>query len=117
MGQIESSLHPHLAELIIKLFNDPSVNVNHAQLLFTTHNMALMNQHTMRKDQLWLTEKHQGVTSISSLEDFNEDSLKSNSPFAKWYDEGRLGGIPAVNYGVVRDLMTPKREGNADAEV
>jgi AAA15 family ATPase/GTPase len=114
--EIESSLHPHIAELIIKLFNDPSVNVNHAQLLFTTHNMALMNQHTMRKDQLWLTEKHQGATSISSLEDFSEDSLKSNSPFAKWYDEGRLGGIPAVNYGIVRDLMTPKREGDEDAE-
>jgi AAA15 family ATPase/GTPase len=114
--EIESSLHPHVAELIIKLFNDPSVNVNHAQLLFTTHNMALMNQHTMRKDQLWLTEKHQGVTSISSLEDFSEDSLKSNSPFAKWYDEGRLGGIPALDYGIVRDLMTPKAEDNEDAE-
>lgn len=114
--EIESSLHPHIAELIIKLFNDPSVNVKHAQLLFTTHNMALMNQHTMRKDQLWLTEKHQGVTSISSLEDFSEDSLKSNSPFAKWYDEGRLGGIPALDYGIVRDLMTPKAEDNEDAE-
>jgi hypothetical protein len=114
--EIESSLHPHVAELIIKLFNDPSVNVNHAQLVFTTHNMALMSQHTMRKDQLWLTEKHQGVTSISSLEDFSEDSLKSNSPFAKWYDEGRLGGIPALDYGIVRDLMTPKAEDNEDAE-
>lgn len=114
--EIESSLHPHIAELIIKLFNDPSVNVKHAQLLFTTHNMALMNQHTMRKDQLWLTEKHQGVTSISSLEDFSEDSLKFNSPFAKWYDEGRLGGIPALDYGIVRDLMTPKAEDNEDAE-
>lgn len=114
--EIESSLHPHIAELIIKLFNDPSVNVNHAQLVFTTHNMALMSQHTMRKDQLWLTEKHQGVTSISSLEDFSEDSLKSNSPFAKWYDEGRLGGIPALDYGIVRDLMTPKAEDNEDAE-
>jgi AAA15 family ATPase/GTPase len=114
--EIESSLHPHIVELVVKLFNDPCVNVSHAQLLFTTHNMALMNQHTMRKDQLWLTEKHQGSTSISSLEDFNEDSLKPSSPFAKWYDEGRLGGIPTVHYGAVRELMTPKVEDNKDAE-
>lgn len=110
--EIESSLHPHVAELIVRLFHDPHVNRKHAQLLFTTHNLNLMTPQSFRKDQLWLTEKTSGATTISSLDDFDA-SLKSSSPFSKWYDEGRLGGIPNINYRVVSELITSQVMDNA----
>jgi AAA15 family ATPase/GTPase len=98
IDEIESSLHPHIAELVVKIFNDPLTNLNNAQLIFTTHNMNLMSQSLQRKDQIYIVQKSlfEGTT-FTCLDEFNS-VLKDSSPFAKWYDEGRLGGIPYVDY-------------------
>ena len=106
--EIENSLHPHIAELIVKLFNDPAVNTQHAQLLFTTHSMSLMSPELLRKDQIWLTEKKMGTTTITSLDNYDAATLKSNSPFSKWYNEGRLGAVPEINYHAISQLLTKK---------
>lgn len=105
IDEIENSFHPHIAELIIKLFNDPNVNVRNAQLIYTTHNLSLMSPTLMRKDQIYLTEKSKDNGSeYICLSDF-DSSLKDNSPFAKWYDEGKLGGIPKINYSEITDKI------------
>ena len=105
VDEIETSLHPHMAELLVKLFNDPLINKNGAQLIFTTHEMSLMTPDLMRKDQVYLVEKTvENGSELSSLEDF-ESSLKDNSPFAKWYDDGRLGGIPHINYHEISEAI------------
>ncbi len=105
VDEIEMSFHPHIAELIIKLFNDPTVNINNAQLIYTTHDMSLMSQEFMRKDQIYLSTKSPELgTEYINLEDF-EGSLKDSSPFSKWYNEGRLGGIPEINYRDIADSM------------
>jgi len=105
IDEIEASLHPHIAELMIKLFNDPTVNINNAQLIFTTHDMSLMSQDVLRKDQVYLSDKTpESGTQFLCLESF-DSSLKDSSPFAKWYNEGRLGGIPAINYKEISDSL------------
>ena len=105
IDEIEASLHPHIAELVIKLFNDPTVNINNAQLIFTTHDMSLMSQDILRKDQVYLSAKTpEKGTQYMCLEAF-DNSLKDSSPFAKWYNEGRLGGIPEINYREISDSL------------
>lgn len=95
--EIEGSFHSHVVELIIRLFNDPQVNLNNAQLIFTTHSIQIMKSKAMRKDQLWLSEKKNGSTTFSCLDSFGSN-LRDGSPFDKWYAEGRLGGIPSLDY-------------------
>lgn len=105
IDEIESSLHPHIAELVIKLFNDPLVNTRNAQLIFTTHNTSLMSQSLLRKDQVYLCAKSPNDGSeFVSLDEF-DICLKDSSPFAKWYNEGRLGGIPEINYRDISDSI------------
>lgn len=103
--ELETSLHPHVAELVLNLFNDPEINKNNAQLVFTTHNLALMNSSKMRKDQLWLVEKQDGASELVSLDEFESSQLKHTSPFAKWYYDGRLGGLPAIDYAAIKRLF------------
>ncbi|CAM5209311.1 hypothetical protein OURE66S_04481 [Oligella ureolytica] len=57
----------------------------------------------MRKDQLWLVEKHDGASELISLVEFDSSQLKNSSPFAKWYYDGRLGGLPSINYSLVNE--------------
>lgn len=105
IDEIEGSLHPHIAELIIKLFNDYDINKNNAQLVFTTHDLTLMNPQLFRKDQIYLVEKNILEGSIfTNLEEY-DSTLKDNSPFYKWYSEGRLGSIPSINYKEISDSI------------
>lgn len=109
IDELERSFHPHIAELIIRLFNDPEVNTKNAQLIFTTHSMHLMSSNNFRRDQVWFTEKVEGKTSLYSLDQFDKKKVKSNSPFDTWYDEGRFGAVPKVNYLAIAEILTPPK--------
>lgn len=107
MDELDNSMHPFMAELIIKLFNDPRVNRNNAQLIFSTHNVNLMTPELLRRDQIWLAEKRDGATTLFSLDDFDKNKVKPQSPFSQWYIDGRFGGIPAIDYqGIVNLFQT-----------
>lgn len=114
--ELDNSMHPFMAELIIKLFNDEDVNRNGAQLIFSTHNINLMSSEFFRRDQLWFTEKNEGETSYYSLEDFDKNKVKSQSPFNKWYAEGRFGGVPKIDYQGIVNLIKGSRDTDAKEE-
>lgn len=109
--EIESSFHPHVVELLVKLFQDPKINLNSAQLIFTTHSLSTLKCKFMRKDQMWLVEKADGATEFTSLDQF-DSKLRNHSPIDKWYDEGRLGGIPTIDYSEVSAAVSKLLEGN-----
>lgn len=101
IDEIENSFHPHIAKMLVKIFNDPTLNINNAQLIYTTHDLSLMTSDLLRKDQIYLTEKSiSDGSTYFTLEDF-DSSLKDNSPFSKWYNEGKLGGIPHINFSQI----------------
>jgi len=105
VDELDNSMHPFMAELILRLFNDPEVNKGRAQLIFSTHNINLMDPEQFRRDQIWLTEKNQGATRLFSLDDFDKKKVKPTSPFNRWYAEGRFGAIPKIDYqGIVKQL-------------
>lgn len=113
VDELDNSMHPFMAELIIRLFNDPEVNQGNAQLIFSTHNTSLMAPERFRRDQIWLTEKINGATKIYSLEDFDKKRVKPQSPFNRWYAEGRFGAVPKIDYRSIVNLL--KSSGDADA--
>lgn len=114
VDEIERSLHPHIAELIIRLFSDPEVNTRHAQLIFSTHNINLMAADKMRRDQIWFTEKKNGATQLYSLDQFDKSKVKANSPFPAWYDAGRFDAIPSLDYRAIANLLRPPAAQNED---
>lgn len=115
IDEIESSYHAHIVELLLRLFHDSNVNSKNAQLIFSTHSFGILKSKLMRKDQIWLAEKKVGASTYFSYESF-DSSLRDNSPFEKWYDEGRLGGIPSLKYNQIKDSLIRLVNGNKDAE-
>ncbi len=105
LDELDNSLHPHIAEFIIQLFNTPEVNVNNAQLLFTTHNINLMSPKILRRDQIWLTEKNNGETILIGLSEFDKSTVKQDSPFRKWYAQGRFGAIPRIDMDAITSIF------------
>jgi len=95
IDEIESSLHPNLAALIVQLFNNSRTNPKNAQLVFTTHEVTLLTECALRRDQIWFTEKDRnGVTTLFPLSDFH---IRNDEKISKGYLQGRFGGIPNVD--------------------
>ncbi len=105
VDELDNSMHPFMAEMILRLFNDPEVNQGRAQLIFSTHNINLMDPEHFRRDQIWLTEKNNGATWLFSLDDFDKKNVKPMSPFNRWYAEGRFGAVPKIDYRRIVELL------------
>jgi len=89
---MDTSIHPLIVEVILKLFNDPLVNRNNAQLIFTTHNTAYLDLDNMRRDQIWFVEKRDdGSSELYSLVQYHP---RKDHQIEKRYREGRYGAIP-----------------------
>jgi hypothetical protein len=84
-------------EAIVKMVQNRSTNPNGAQLLFTTHDAALMDSTLFRRDQIWIVEKDAAQGSqLYSLVDF-EDKPRKSQPLFKAFLSGRFGGVPQLD--------------------
>jgi len=94
IDEIQQSLHPHIAEEIIKMFFELGKN-SESQIIFTTHDTNLLNLSLLRKDEIWFTEKDKNLnthfTSLAEFKDVREDLVIS-----KGYLQGRFGAIPFI---------------------
>lgn len=104
VDELDSSLHPLLVQRIVDMFQSPETNPNGAQLVFTTHDVSLLDSRKMRRDQLWFAEKDSDQAShLFPLLDF---SPRKGEALERNYLGGRYGGIPileplkrALSYG------------------
>ena len=95
IDEMDSGLHSYITKLIVDIFRNERINKHNAQLVFTTHDVNLLDQNTIRKDQVWFTEKDKyGVSEIFSLSDF--DDVREDTLFAKWYLNNKFGGVPSL---------------------
>ena len=96
IDELDNSLHPKLTKVLVNLFNDPSTNPKKAQLVFTTHEVSLLDNELFRRDQVWLAEKeYQGFSHYYSLADIS--GVRKDTPLEKWYMSGRFGATPVIN--------------------
>ncbi|MBF4515845.1 ATP-binding protein [Flavobacterium sp. ANB] len=95
VDELDTSLHPYLTKMIVMLFQSNTTNPKNAQLIFTTHDVSLLDKDLIRQDQIWIAEKNEkGSTDLYSLQDFEE--LKEDVPLERWYLAGKFGGLPQI---------------------
>ena len=94
IDELESSLHPELVNHFINTFLYEVKNTN-SQLIFTTHNINLLDEEFVRKDIVWFTNKKEdGSTELYSLADFN---IRKELSFSKAYKNGAFGATPIID--------------------
>ncbi len=100
VDELDAKLHPLMTQAIIKLFNQPELNPNNAQLIFATHDTNLLSGKLFRRDQIYFTEKDQyGATSLYSLVEYQEEDgtkVRKDRSFEEDYIRGRYGAIPFI---------------------
>ncbi len=93
IDELDRSLHPLLTRKLIEIYLDDCSAQSRAQLLFTTHDVSLMDQGLFRRDEMWVTEKNsEGNSDIFSFSDYK--GIRYDRDIRKSYLQGRLGGVP-----------------------
>lgn len=105
VDEVDAHLHTHVLELIIKIFQNDEINKKGAQLIFTTHDTNIMASNRLRRDQIWLTSKDKGETSLTCLDEYDKKYVRPDSPFESFYREGRLGAVPNISFNKIKDFI------------
>lgn len=101
VDEIDSSLHSVLTAEIVAMFKNPKVNKGGAQLIFTSHDVALLSAGSLEhplleRDQIYLVEKDRD--NASSLVALSEFKLRPDVNIFRNYLMGRYGGLPNPSF-------------------
>lgn len=100
IDELNARLHPLLVRNFILTFLNPKININHAQLVFTTHDTWQLSNQLLRRDEIWFIEKsYQGISRLYSLADFVDEygtRIRKDESYEKNYLIGKYGAIPTL---------------------
>lgn len=95
LDEFDKSSHLRMAEFVLNYIHAS----NSSQLLYSSHNVRLIDMKHLRKDQIIFVEKDKsGATSIRPLNEFKE--FRENMDAVKAYINGYFGAIPCVETSV-----------------
>ena len=95
IDEIDRSLHPLLIRQLLEEYLSNCSTETRTQLLLTTHNVMLMDQQLLRRDEMWATERDEaGVSSLFSFSEYKD--VRYDKDIRKSYLQGRMGGIPHI---------------------
>ncbi len=94
IDELDTSLHPALMRHLLQMFHDPRVNTKGAQLIFSTHDVTMLDFDLLRRDQIWFVEKDRKLRShLYPLSDF---SPRKGENLERGYLVGRYGAMPFI---------------------
>lgn len=106
VDEIDRSLHPSLVAQIIEIFNNNETNPNGAQLIFSTHDISLLDssiygEDLLDRDQVWFVEKNfDGMSELYPLTRIKINgsaSTRKDDNIYKKYIAGRYGALPKIS--------------------
>jgi uncharacterized protein len=97
IDELDRSLHTLLTRNLLEAYLDACSPATRSQLLFTTHDVLLMDQDLLRRDEMWLAERSSsGASTVTSFSEFRD--VRHDKDIRKSYLQGRLGGIPRLYF-------------------
>lgn len=93
VDELDRSLHTKLSKEFIKKFEE----YTNAQLIFTAHDVNLLDLTLFRAEEIWFVEKKD--TGETRFKPFSDFTTKDGQNILKDYLNGRFGAIPFLNRG------------------
>lgn len=93
VDEIDRSLHTKLSQFLLDEFVSNSEE-GWSQIIFTAHDVNLINLQHFRQDEIWFIEKNQSGESV--LRPFSDFEVKEGQDALKAYLNGRFGALPVI---------------------
>ncbi len=104
VDELDSSLHPSAVFSIINAFHNDELNINKAQLVFTSHNPIYQKAKIFRRDEIKFIERNKETSKIYNLSDFGtsgDGQVKNSTDIMKNYLTGKYGAINYIDFSEV----------------
>ncbi|MCR4651630.1 MAG: ATP-binding protein [Lachnospiraceae bacterium] len=103
VDEFDASIHPMALNSIITIFHNDDINVNHAQLIFNTHNPIFLNSNIFRRDEIKFVEREEDTNRsvLYALSDFGttgDRGVRQHEDYMKNYFIGRYGAIKDIDF-------------------
>ena len=100
IDEFDSSIHPSAIMDMITIFHNDEININHAQLIFNTHNPLYLNNNLFRRDEIKFVDRDEETKCSRhySLSDFGTKG--TNARKGKDY----MNNYFMDEYGAIRDI-------------
>lgn len=99
--EFDAKLHPKLLRFIIDAFTNPEINQSNAQLVFSCHDVSIMKNDYLRRDEIWFAATNQDSSSelwcLYDILDENGNHVKNTTAYDKQYLTGRYGADPYLD--------------------
>lgn len=110
VDEFDASIHPIALMNILNLFHNDEINVNHAQLIFNTHNPIFLNSNLLRRDEIKFVERNSDdhSSTLFALSDFGtagENGVRKNDDYLKSYLANQYGGLTDVDFSSVFETI------------
>lgn len=94
IDELDRSLHPLLVRHLIELFNQCCSKDIRRQLIFTCHDISLLDQKLMRRDSYWIiTKNYYGESSLQRITNLKQGK-RTDKSIRNAYMAGELGVSP-----------------------
>jgi AAA15 family ATPase/GTPase len=108
IDELDSNLHSNVIKSLVNTFMDISINKFRSQLFFTTHDTSLLSIGTLRRDQIWLSEKNSELaTEISCIAEYK---IRAMSNYEDAYLSGKFRAIPPVTKIYITNEIKPTKK-------
>lgn len=95
IDELDRSLHTQLAIAFVSIYLRNVHKNSRSQLIFTTHDLMLMDLDIFRRDEIWIVEKSiSGGSTLIALTDY--EGIRADKDVRRSYLDGRFGGVPHV---------------------
>ena len=112
IDEFDASIHPMALMNIISIFHNDEININHAQLIFITHNPVFLDASLFRRDEIKFVEKDEETNSstLYSLSDFKTaDGVRKGEDYMNNYFVNRYGAIKEIDFGpLIKKIILSK---------
>ncbi len=119
VDEFDASIHPMALMSIINVFHNDEININHAQLIFNTHNPIFLNANLFRRDEIKFVEFDDKIQSstIYSLADFGTSgkvSVRKEGDYMGNYFINRYGAIRNIDFSPIFEDVIMQMEKRGD---
>lgn len=99
IDEFDAFLHPLMTKEMIKKFTNPKINKGGGQLIFSSHDVSVMD--CLSKYELHIVEKSKnGITSVKRVDSM--PGIRTTRDLKKLYLDGNIGGLPDIKPPVVQ---------------
>lgn len=119
IDELDSSIHPEIIAGLIKVFKNPLINKNGAQLIFNTHNPIYLNKNLFRRDEIVFVEREKDTSqsiayTLAEIQTGDGKGIRSDEEYVKNYMSGKYGAIPIIDFEYTTEKLLNAQKENSD---